>query len=88
MTSQHTHDVPPQQAGGQHQPARHGGHRWMMIACCIPMIAIFVALWLAGVIPASFLIIAFACTAMMALMMGGMGHGGSASGHADKQPRR
>lgn len=53
--------------------AGHGGHSWMMIACCIPMLAI------AGLIAVSgggfgFFFVAVICTAMMAMMMGGM-HG-------------
>ncbi len=53
---------------------KHGGHGWMMIACCIPMLAIAVALVVAGVISPSFIVLALACTAMMAFMMRGMGH--------------
>ncbi len=55
----------------------HGkGRGWMMIACCIPMLVIAVALVAAGVVSTSFLVFAVACTAMMALMMRGMGgHG-------------
>ena len=46
----------------------------MMIACCIPMLAIAVALVVSGVVGPSVLVVAVLCTAMMALMMGGM-HG-------------
>ena len=53
----------------------HGRHSWLMIACCIPMLAIALALVAAGVVSAGFLVFAVACTAMMALMMRGMGHG-------------
>lgn len=56
------------------RPAGHAGHGWMMIACCIPMLAI--ALAAAGVLSGGFLIAALACTAMMALMMRGMDHTG------------
>ena len=52
----------------------HKGHGLMMIACCIPMLVIAIALVVAGVISASFLIYAVACTLMMTLMMRGMGH--------------
>jgi hypothetical protein len=52
----------------------HKGHRLMMIACCIPMFIIGIALVATGVVGASFLIYAVVCTLMMALMMGGM-HG-------------
>ena len=55
--------------------AGHGGHGWMMIACCIPMIAIVLALWATGIVGTGWLLYAAVCTAMMALMMAGM-HGG------------
>lgn len=60
----------------QDQKATKGGHgRWMMIACCVPMLAIAVALVATGVAGAGFLVIAVMCTAMMALMMVGMSGG-------------
>jgi hypothetical protein len=46
----------------------------MMIACCIPMLAIAVVLVAAGVVSAGFLLVAIGCTALMALMMRGMSH--------------
>ena len=52
----------------------HGGHGLMMIACCIPMLAIAAALVVTGVVGVGFVVIAVACTAMMALMMRGMSH--------------
>ncbi|MHB1433007.1 MAG: hypothetical protein ACYCVZ_12925 [Streptosporangiaceae bacterium] len=58
------------------QPGSHGGHGWMMIACCIPMLVIAVILVATGVASPAFLVIALGCTLMMALMMRGMGHGG------------
>ena len=58
----------------------HGGGSghsvWMMIACCIPMLVIAVALVAAGVAGSGLILAAVACTAMMAMMMGGMSHGG------------
>lgn len=45
----------------------------MMIACCIPMLVIAVALVVTGVVSIGVLVFAVACTAMMALMMRGMG---------------
>jgi len=58
--------------------ATHGGHgRWMMIACCIPMLAIAVVLVATGVAGIGFVFAAIMCTVMMALMMAGMSHGGS-----------
>ena len=59
--------------------SKHGGragrtgHSWWMIACCIPMLVIAVALVLTGVVSAGFLLFAIACTVLMALMMRGMG---------------
>lgn len=68
--SEHRIDRVPDERGG------HGGHsRWMMIACCIPMLLIAAALVVTGVVGAGFLLPALLCTAMMALMMGGMSHG-------------
>jgi len=48
----------------------------MMIACCIPMLVIAIALVATGVVNPGFLFTAIACTVMMALMMRMMpGHG-------------
>lgn len=57
---------------------RHGGpsgHHWMMIACCVPMLVIAVVLVVSGVANAGAIVFALVCTAMMAVMMAGMGHG-------------
>lgn len=73
----HTHD--PAQHGPTNSPGRghrgHKGHGLMMIACCVPMLAIAIALVATGVIGASWLVFAVICTLMMALMMRGMGNG-------------
>ena len=53
----------------------HGGHSWMMIVCCIPMLVIAIALAATGVVGYGFILIAVMCTAMMAMMMRGMSHG-------------
>ena len=80
--------TPDAQHGG------HGGHRWMMIACCIPMLVIAAALVLTGVANGGTIIFALACTAMMALMMAEMGHGARSSRgtqyepHARREPGR
>jgi len=55
---------------------KHGGHGWMMMICCVPMVAIAIALVAAGAVSPSFLFAAGACVAMMAVMMRGMDHGG------------
>ena len=59
-----------------HEHGGHGGHGWMMVVCCIPMLAVAISLVAAGVVSAGFLLVALGCTAMMALMMRGMDHGG------------
>lgn len=63
-----------------HDHTAHAGHHWMMIACCVPMLVIAIALVAAHVVSVGFLVLALACTAMMALMMRGMGHGTGHSG--------
>ena len=50
----------------------HRGHGWLMIACCVPMLLIAVALVATGVASPDFLFVAIMCTAMMVLMMHGM----------------
>jgi hypothetical protein len=59
-------------AGG----ARRGGHNWMMLAMCVPMLILAVVLVATGVVGFGFVFAAVACTAMMALMMRGMGGSG------------
>ena len=49
----------------------------MMMACCVPMLVIAVALFASGAVGIGSIGFAVACTAMMALMMGGMNHGGN-----------
>ncbi len=63
------------QTGSAHRHSGHSGHSWMMIACCIPMLAIAIALAATGVVGYGFILIAVMCTAMMAMMMRGMSHG-------------
>ena len=78
-------DQPHTRRADGHQAAGHAGHGWMMIACCIPMLVIAVALVASGVASPGVLFAAFACTAMMALMMRGMDHdAGASSGDADR----
>ena len=72
----------PHPATGQPaEPSGHGGHGWMMIACCIPMLVIAVLLVATGVVSAGFLVFAVVCTALMALMMRGMSGGGPDGDH-------
>ena len=72
MSAHHQHPSPPDQ-----EPPGKGGHsRLLMIACCVPMLVIAAVIALSGA-GLGFLLIAVLCTAMMALMMGGMSHGPS-----------
>ena len=75
MNHQHTY---PERSDGQHRG--HSGHGWMMIACCIPMLIIAIVLVATGVAGPGFILAAILCTAMMAMMMGGM-HGGGRQGN-------
>ncbi|MEK7425090.1 MAG: hypothetical protein AAB131_14765 [Actinomycetota bacterium] len=70
MSDDHVHPE-----GGPPAPRSHG-HGWMMVACCIPMLVIAVLLVATGAASPGFLVVALGCTAMMALMMRGMDHGG------------
>ncbi len=47
----------------------HSGHRWMMLICCIPMVAIVVLLIASGTAGSGALVWALGCVAMMAAMM-------------------
>ncbi|MER5391606.1 hypothetical protein [Saccharopolyspora sp. NPDC002686] len=54
--------------GGKHR----GWHHWMMIVCCLPMLAIAIALVATGVVNVGFVLVAVVCVLMMVLMMWGM----------------
>lgn len=69
MTELHTNHLDGEDGSG-----RHGMHGWLMMVCCIPMVLIAVALVLTGVASPGFLLTAFVCVAMMALMMRAMDH--------------
>lgn len=75
---EHTEVPAPPEEG---EPKRRGHGHWMMIACCIPMLAIAIALVATGVVGAGFIIVAVACTVMMAMMMRGMSGGGGGGHH-------
>ena len=65
-----------QQPDAEHE-TQHTGHHWMMLACCIPMLVIAIALVAAGVVGFGFILAALGCTAMMFMMMRAMGNQGS-----------
>ncbi|WP_345351607.1 hypothetical protein [Rhodococcus olei] len=71
----------PHQPSRPDKPTDHRRHGWMMIACCIPTLVIAIVLVATGVVNSGFLIAAVGCTAMMAIMMRGMGHGDSSMRH-------
>ncbi|WP_219151340.1 hypothetical protein [Amycolatopsis sp. TNS106] len=58
----------------------HGGHRWLMLACCVPMVVIAIVLVVTDVVGIGALVAAVACAAMMTMMMRGMGHGDGSRG--------
>lgn len=62
--------TPSQQTPPEKRHGRHG--HWMMIVCCVPMLAIVVALVATGIVGSGFLMVAVLCIGMMALMMVGM----------------
>jgi hypothetical protein len=62
----------PAQADQRHS-TRHG---WTMIAFCLPVLVVAVILVATKVVGVGFLLVAVACTLMMAMMMRGMGHSG------------
>lgn len=68
---------PSQHHGGDGDDQPDGGHsHWLMVACCVPMLVIAIALVATGVVGAGFIVVAIACTAMMVMMMRGMTGGG------------
>ena len=80
MTNQREHLSPVERrddadAAPHEDAGRRHGHHWLMIACCIPMLAIAAIIALAGA-GWGFFVAAVACTAMMAAMMGAMSGGG------------
>lgn len=62
----------PEDNGSEHDEHGGGHSHWMMVACCVPMIVIAIALVATGVVGAGFLLVAVGCLLMMALMMGAM----------------
>ncbi len=54
--------------------APRGGHGWLM-TCCVPMVAIAVALVATGAVSSSFLLLAGFCVGMMFMMMRIVNHG-------------
>ena len=81
-STDHSGDAHGAEGHGGHEARGHQwrmggrGHGLMMIACCIPMLVIAVVLVATGVASPGFIFVALACTAMMAVMHLGMGHGG------------
>ena len=76
VTTGADHQAGHPSADQRHAHDGHGRH-WMMMACCVPMLVIAIALVATGTVGAGAIVVAIGCTLMMALMMGGMGgHGG------------
>lgn len=64
-------EVSAVQSDSEHTGTSGGRGHWLMVACCIPMLVIAIVLVASGASIGT-LVIAAACTAMMALMMIGM----------------
>lgn len=69
-----SHHGGPEPSDTDRQRGHRGHGRWMMIACCVPMLVIAVVLVATGA-GGGFLLVALVCTALMATMMIGMGSG-------------
>ena len=76
MTNNFLHNLIPGRTE-ESESAAKGGHGWMMMICCIPMVIIAVALVAAGAVSPAFLVAAGLCVGMMAMMMRGMNHDSS-----------
>lgn len=62
----------PQEDSTHEHETGHGGHRWMMIACCIPMLIVVGVLVASGTAGSGAIIYAVVCLGMMWLMMRAM----------------
>lgn len=70
-------DLSREQSGREHMGHEHMGyeeprghsHRWLMLACCIPMVLIVLGLLATGAAGSGAILFALICVGMMALMM-------------------
>ena len=61
--------------GDDKRKQSRGHAHWMMIACCVPMLVIAIALVATGVAGTGFIFAAVMCTVMMIAMMSAMSGG-------------
>jgi hypothetical protein len=54
---------------GESGPSRRGRHRWMMLACFVPLLVVAAALIFTGAVGTGSVVFAVACITMMAVMM-------------------
>ena len=73
-----SNSVRPESQPAQADRRHSSGHGWMTIAFCLPLLVVAVTLVVTKAVGVGFLLVAVACTLMMAMMMRGMEHG---SGH-------
>ena len=78
------HESNRPEAQSDHAHGGHVGHNWMILACCVPMLVIAVALVASGTAGAWTIVVALGCTLMMALMMVGMGGHGHGQGGGER----
>lgn len=77
------HDLGREHSGRDHVGHDHMGHeqqggsshRWLMLACCVPMVLVVAVLLVTGVAGAGAVVFALICVGMMALMMYAMPSG-------------
>ncbi|OJV78720.1 MAG: hypothetical protein BGO37_12855 [Cellulomonas sp. 73-92] len=70
MPDHHHAPVDQPSTGGSHH-----GHRWMMLACCVPMLVIVAVLLATGTAGIGAVIFAVACVGIMTVMMLAMPRG-------------
>lgn len=56
-------------------PGRRHGHRWLMLACCVPMLVVVAALLVSGTASVGTVAFAVVCVALMTLVMLAMPRG-------------
>ena len=61
--------------GGSPDERPHRSHRWLMLACCVPMLVIVAVLLISGTAGIGAVIFAVACVGIMTAMMLAMPRG-------------
>jgi hypothetical protein len=72
--------------GTETAPGRHGGHHWMHLLMCAPMLLVVGYLVLTGRAGGGSIFYAVGCMAMMGVMMAMMNHGSGDQGSGNHTP--